>query len=62
MACALRYPPRIGVPTWWTHHVEAQMSYEIEVQEIKDRRRGFGRFAVGASMFFVLVLVFKQIL
>jgi hypothetical protein len=42
--------------------VEAQMSYEIEVQEIKDRRRGFGRFAVGASMFFVLVLLFRQIL
>lgn len=39
-----------------------KMSYEIEVQEIKDRRRGFGRLAVGASMLFVLVLVFKQIL
>jgi len=42
--------------------MEASMNYEIEVQEIKSRRRGLGRFAIGASMLFVLVLVFRQIL
>lgn len=62
VACPLRLPARIGVPSPWTLLVEAQMSYEIEVREIKDRRHGLGRFAVAASMFFVLVLLFRQIL
>jgi hypothetical protein len=42
--------------------LEAQMDYEIEVQEVKNRRRSLGRVAVGTTMFFVLVLIFRQIL
>jgi len=49
-------------PTVGGAMMEASMNYEIEVQEIKSRRRGLGRFAIGASMLFVLVLVFRQIL
>jgi hypothetical protein len=36
---------------------EDTMEYEIEVQELKDRRRGLGRVAVGALVTCVLALV-----
>jgi len=36
------------------------VDYEIEVQELKDRRRGLGRVAVGALVTCVLVLVLRH--
>jgi len=38
------------------------MEYEIEVQELKDRRRGLGRVAVGALVTCVLALVLRHFL
>jgi hypothetical protein len=39
---------------------EDDVDYEIEVQELKDRRRGLGRVAVGALVTCVLVLVLRH--
>jgi hypothetical protein len=39
---------------------EADVDYEIEVEELKDRRRGFGRLAVGALLTGALVLVVRH--
>jgi hypothetical protein len=36
------------------------MEYEIEVQELKDRRRGLGRVAVGALVTCVLAFVLRH--
>lgn len=41
---------------------EDDMEYEIEVQELKDRRRGLGRVAVGALVTCVLALVLRHFL
>jgi hypothetical protein len=41
---------------------EAEVDYEIEVQELKDRRRSFGRLAVGALVTCVLALVLRHLM
>ena len=38
------------------------VDYEIEVQELKDRRRSFGRLGVGALLTCVLALVIRHLL
>jgi hypothetical protein len=38
------------------------VDYEIEVQELKDRRRSFGRLAVGALVTCVLALVLRHLM
>ena len=42
--------------------LEADLDYEIEVQELKDRRRSFGRLAVGALITCVLALVLRHLM
>jgi len=41
--------------------LEADLDYEIEVQELKDRRRSFGRLAIGALVVCVLALVLRHL-
>jgi hypothetical protein len=38
------------------------LDYEIEVQELKDRRRGLSRLALGAVVTGVLVLVLRHLM
>jgi hypothetical protein len=38
------------------------VDYEIEVQDLKDRRRSFGRLGVGALLACVLVLVIRHLM
>jgi len=42
--------------------LEADVDYEIEVQELKDRRRSFGRLGVGALVACVLVLALRHLM
>jgi len=42
--------------------LEASLDYEIEVQELKDRRRGMSRLALGAVVTAVLVLVLRHLM
>jgi hypothetical protein len=38
------------------------VDYEIEVEELKDRKRGVGRIAVGAVLSCALLLLLRQLM
>jgi hypothetical protein len=42
--------------------LEANVDYEIEVEELRPRRIGVGRFVLGALATCVLALVLRQLL